>query len=429
MTDVPVTPVGAGSPFSRRMLYGLIAIGVASLLVALGLAVFGDDFGDQPTSGANGYSTSAIGHAALVELLGELDVPVVRSRDASAARAHRGVLVIAEPVVPDDDPDAALKLREMVKAAPRVLVILPRWYGLPDPGKPAWIEDRFGVAAAEIQAVLAALELTDEVSAAAPVTGFDIPAEDLPEPRLADAQSISADELLGDVWVQGPDGPAILLGNTWIDDDTQLWVLADPGPINNTGLREPANAQFAIALLDQLRRGGPVVFDEVVHGFEQPPSLYTALFRFPLVLATLTAVLCAVLLLWAAVGRFGPPHAVPPALPSGKDFLIRHTAALLHGGGHDVHALRRYLATTIQTVRHTLHAPRDLDAVALRTWLERVRQARGGTVPLPELERDVVELAGETGVQRRAQGKRIVELSARIHRWRLEMTHGHRNRT
>lgn len=422
------TPVGNTAPFSRRMLYGVIAVAVASLLAALGLAVFGDELsGSEPTAGANGYSQSAIGHAALVELLEELDVPVVRSRDASAAKAQHGVLVVAEPVVPDDDPAAAKKLRDMVTAAPRVLVVLPRWWGSADPGKPAWIEDRFPVASAEIQAVLAALELDAEVEASVVAT---LTSEgELPAPVLPDVQTITADEVLGEVWAEHDDGPTIVLGRTWIDDDTELWLLADPGAINNVGLREPANARFAIALLDELRQGGPVVFDEVVHGFEHQPSLWRALFRFPLVLATMTALLCAVVLLWAAVGRFGPARAAPPPVPSGKDFLIRHTAALLHGAGHDAHAVRRYLATTIQSVRVALHAPRELQGEALRAWLERVRVARGGTISLLDLERDVEALPRGAHRRSRLFTKHAVELSARIHRWRLEMTHGHRHRT
>jgi hypothetical protein len=300
---------------------------------------------------------------------------------------------------------------------------------MPDLDRPEWIEDRYDVPQSEIQAVLDALEITEPLhDAAATPEGFDGNDDVFPiTPRLPDAQTIEVSddgELVGELYVAGTS--MMLLGSRWIDDDTELWILTDPGVINNVGLRTTDNAQFTIALLDHLRQGGPVVFDEVVHGFEQAPSLSRALLQFPLVLATLTAALCAILLLWAAVGRFGPPRAVPPAVPSGKDFLIRHTAALLHGGGHDVHALRRYLATTIQSVRHSLHAPRDLDQNALRTWLERVRQSRGGTIPLPELEREVADLAGAHG---RGTGKRVVEVSARIHRWRLEMTHGHHNRT
>ena len=216
-----------------------------------------------------------------------------------------------------------------------------------------------------------------------------------------------------------------LIQSVDLDSDTELWVLADPTPLDNAGLRRPGNPRFAVALIDHLRGDGPVIFDETLHGFaEKTPSLWKAMFSFPLILVTLHVAVCTVLLLWAAVGRFGPARAAPPPIPSGKDFLIRNTADLLHVGGHDGDALRRYLTTTIHHVRTALHAPRDLDPAALRAWLERVRASRGGTISIVELENAVWTIGSERD---RATARRTVELAAAIHRWRTEMTHGPRN--
>ncbi len=414
MSTVTTTPPATAGPFRRRTLIGLIAVGVASLVIALVLAVFADDFADDTTAGANGYSRSAIGHRALVEILEALDVPVLVSQSQSAAKAQHGLLIVAEPAIApqadaffdqDEDEDAdqvaaTKRFVAMVRAAPRVLVVLPRWTGERAADEPGWITERRELSTDGAQAVLDALELDLEV-----VPGTT---------QTVDGDALEIDEEL--------DG-AILLGHTSLDDDTELWILSDPGRIDNAGLRDRGNLHFAIELIDELRAGGPVVFDETVHGYTSPPSLWKSLLRFPLVLASLQVLICAGLLLWAAVGRYGPARLAPPPLPSGKAFLIRNTAALLHSGGHDAEALRRYLATTIHGVRQTLHAPRDLEPAALRTWLERVRADRGGTVSLPELERDV----NIVDVERRGQSRRIVELAARIHRWRTEMTHGPRN--
>ena len=163
MSEV-VADARARSPFTRRMLFILIGIGVASLIAALALAVFADDLSEEPTAGANGYSTSAIGHAALAEILEELDVPVIRSRTDSAARAHNGVLVIAEPAIADDDVDAQHKLRAMVEGARRVLLVLPRWWGSRDDERPRWISGRNPLARDEVAAVLAALDLDAELT-------------------------------------------------------------------------------------------------------------------------------------------------------------------------------------------------------------------------------------------------------------------------
>jgi len=129
-----------------------------------------------------------------------------------------------------------------------------------------------------------------------------------------------------------------------------------------------------------------------------------------------------VILVLATSGRFGPPAASGRAIAAGKDFLIRNTAALLRYGGHDAAALQRYLTSNVHHVRLALHAPRDLTAAQMVAWLERIRIARNGTVPLPELDQAVAAAAQDP-----ALAKRIPEIAMRIHRWRQEMTHGSGN--
>jgi hypothetical protein len=403
------------SPFRRRTLFILIGVGAVSLAIALVLAAFSEDFTDKQTVDTNGYSRSAIGYEALIELLREVDVPVLVSKNQSAKRAHDGLLVVIAPELVDDHVEA--DIREMVAGSRRVLVVLPRWYGFPDERQPAWIDERHELSEHDARRVLAALRIEGEITRAE--TALVVP-DGAAAPNLANVQLIVEHDLAAEIDAASHDG--ILLGHTWYDRDTELWVLADPSPLDNAGLRRDGNPRFAVELIDRLRAGGPVVFDETTHGFEETPSLWKKLIEFPLVLVSLQVLVCAALLLWAAVGRWGPPRGVPAPLPSGKDFLIRNTADLLHVGGHDREALRRYLATTVHHVRQTLHAPRDLDPAGIRGWLERVRESRRGTVPLPELERDVDEAA--RAPRGRATSRRIVELAARIHRWRTEMTHG-----
>jgi hypothetical protein len=409
----PAAP--SASPFKRRTLFILIAVGVLSLAVAIFLAVFSEDFSDkEPTVEANGYSTSAIGYEALIELLEEVEIPVIVSKHQSAKKAQHGLLVVFAPELIDEwtEVDVATMIRE----GRRVLVVLPRWWGSSDPYAPRWIEERLELTEEEAARVLDAVRVDGAIergpAAIAPAPGWTLP--DLPDP-----QRVVTDRLTADLRVAGG---GVLLGHLKVDDDTEVWVLADPGPLENAGLRRHPNPRFAVQLIDRLRNGGPVVFDETTHGFAEAPSLWKKLIEFPLVLVSLHVLICVVMLLWAAVGRWGPARAVAPPLPSGKDFLIRNTADLLHVGGHDADALRRYLYTTIQQVRMSLHAPRELDPVALRTWLERVREQRGGKIVLPELERDVEDAARAR--RSGATSRRIVELAARIHRWRTEMTHG-----
>ena len=142
-----------------------------------------------------------------------------------------------------------------------------------------------------------------------------------------------------------------------LGDTKPTALITDPDLLNNHGLDEAGNAAHVVALIERLRAGGPVVFDEVIHGHAREPGLWALLFRYPLVLATMQALLVAFALGLATRGRFGPPAAVPPPIAAGKDFLIAHTATLLRHGGHDAAMLRRYLVSTVTQVRTALHAP------------------------------------------------------------------------
>ena len=114
-------------------------------------------------------------------------------------------------------------------------------------------------------------------------------------------------------------------------------------------------------------------------------------------------------------------EVAPPPLAAGKEYLVRNTAALLRVAGHHSHALERYFAAAVEAVRVELHAPRDLTTPDVPAWLERVRAARGGTIPFPELRDQVAEAV------RTRNARAVLEAADRVHRWRQEMTHGPRH--
>ncbi|MBA3393651.1 MAG: hypothetical protein H0T89_13460 [Deltaproteobacteria bacterium] len=409
------------NPFSRTTLAIIIGVAAVSLGVAVALTVIGDDLsGGQPSAGADSYSVSAIGHRGLVEMLGRLDVPVVKSRSESGGKATRGVLIIAEPTVSDDA--SKERLRALVKSAPRVLVVLPKWYGSAGVGE-TWIDEANRLPTSEVDDVLETIGAGARIDGTAGSGGpavWSAPELDMERFRLVipSRQRVTTGETEDAIAGDGLGEVVIKLAS--VDgDEREVWVLTDPDVLNNHGLRHPDNALFAINLIDHVRDGGPVVLDEVIHGYAQQPSLLRTLFQFPLVLATLQVLICALLAVWAAMVRFGPRRAAPPPLAPGKDFLIQNTAALLHYGGHHADALRRYLAHSIAAVRHALHAP-TLAPGAMTAWLESVRKNRGGTIPLPDLERDT--LTADTP-------QRTVEIADRVYRWRMEMINGSQHRT
>lgn len=412
-------PLAGGSPFSRTTLWVIAGLVVVSLAAMVVLTLAGEDVEQEPSNGADSYSASAIGHRGLVKVLRALDIPVVVSQSESAAKAKGGLLIVAEPVITDDD--SADRLRKLVAGAERVLVILPKWWTTPSSSHKEWASWVDLVPGADVVAVLAAIGHGAAAlhRATEPLASPAEPAlEGLPAPSIAHSPQSLREVDLSDPMIIADDDGGLLLGTTRYGS-AEVTILADPDPINNAGLDDGQNARFAVGLIDQLRHGGPVVFDEVGHGYTLEPSIWKLMFQWPMVLATVQALICILVVVAATAGRFGPPARVPRAIAAGKDFLIRNTAALLRFGGHDGEALFRYLTTTIAAVRAALHAPRDLPPAAMTQWLERIRVARGGTVPLPELEREVSAASVDP-----ALAKKIPEIAMRIHRWRQEMTHG-----
>ncbi len=398
-------------PFSKSALWVVIGVAVVSLATAIVLTVISRDPAEDSTSAtSDAYSVSAIGHKGLVELLGKLDTPVVVTQLGGGMKASEGLLVIAEPrsrSVPD--------LRRKIAGAQRVLVVLPKWYGLRTADSP-WIDSAHLVSVDEVNDVLAALGVTSRIARDRPPARWTTD-EGFHSPTTAVAQYLEVPgdaDFTSDVF----DATHTLLGHSTVDG-IEVWILADPDVINNAGLRHPENAQFAVSLIDRLRGDGPVVIDESIHGqrHAEQPGLLHVLFAFPVVLATLQIMICALLVIWAALVRFGPRRATPAPIAPGKDFLIRNTAGLLGFGGHHVEALRRYLAVNITAVTRALHAPEGLSSTATTAWLERMRGVRAVTISLPGLQADVA--AG-------GSPQRLLELADQIYRWRSEMIHGPR---
>ncbi|MHC4341381.1 MAG: hypothetical protein ACYSX0_14365, partial [Planctomycetota bacterium] len=330
-------------------------------------------------------------------------------------KAGRGaLLVVAEPLVILRHYETEL-LQNMIRQAKRVLIVLPKWVG--EAGEGGWIRRVREHDYAEVDAVLDVLGIGGQVVR----TTWDVSKQWYREevgvdPRIEFPQLVRSVDLEPIVST----GEGTLLGRA----DTRfgtIHLLSDPDVLSNQGLYLEGNAEFTLRMIDMLRReDGAVVFDETVHGFSQPPNFYRSLFEFPLVLATLQALVTAAVLAWAAMSRFGAPARMRPALQAGKAFLIGNIAALLRHGGHSRHALDRYLKSAIAEVRDGLHAPAGLDKEQTRAWLEASANVRGVGVRLERLEAYV-----RHGSDRpRTFDPRTLSVARQIHRWKEEMIHG-----
>lgn len=411
--------------FSRRTIFWLIGVALVSFGCAIGFAIFMDEVSTESGAGSHSFSKSAIGHKGIVELLRERDIPVLVSEHGTAGKSKDSALVVAEPVLFEAEGNRAADLAAMVAGAPRALVVLPKWYGSPDPRNPDRVDSVALLPQDEVQPILDVFPVGGTITRVSDASmtwqSSGLQLDVAPAPDLVGPQLMTSEEIEPVLWTES----GTLLGTVDVDG-AELWVLSDPDLLSNHGLLRGDNATLALAVLEAVRGGrGALVFDETMHGFKSEPSLWRVLFEFPLALATIQALLAALLLLWAATGRFGKPIVAPPVIAPGKEFLIDNTAALLRFGGHAGHALRRYLQTTVQEVARLLHAPTGMDLNATARWLEQVAETRQVPIRLVELEREV----GEAGQARRERERRVVETARRIYRWKQEMTHGSRDGT
>jgi hypothetical protein len=404
-----------GGPFSRRAAAALAAVAAVSLGAAAFLGIFGDELSTPPSYGADGFSRSAIGHGAFVELLRDLGYPVIVSRSRTAEKgAGDAVLALLEPDIEreGEGPRAGL-FSDMYEQAPRLLLVLPKRTGFPDPKRPRWLGMADLLPLEDVQRVLDALEI--DASVLRPAEPLGAWKGDLPAPALDAPQLLRSEELAP---VLSTDA-GMLVGEL-SGEDWQVLVVSDPDLLAAHGLGRGDNAVLALALLDRLGANPrPVVIDETLHGHGIEPSIARELFRFPLLLATVQALAAAGLLAWAALVRFGRPARPPRALAPGLAFLVDHTAGLLLQGGHVGTALAAQLRAAKEAIAHRLRPPGDL-ADSPDAWLARTAAARGRAEALAALEARVRALR-DAG---RGRGEDALHVARAIHAFRREMTDG-----
>lgn len=409
--------------FGRRTLVAVVGTVLLSFTGFVVLVVFGDGFQAPASHGSDGYSVSALGHRVWTRLLAESGVPVTSSRYESARRAGDSLLVVAEPdLTYDDDGSAARLFRGMIERRGPTLVVLPRRWGGSGDRQEGFVRATNERPFADVRLVLSPIDRQlDVVRKPAGAELFDV-RDWGPRPDLqATVQLLSPSTHLEPLITLGPD---VLLGRVIPErggEESVVYVLSDPDLIANHGIVRGANALLVVSIVERLRtREGPVVFDETLHGYDVRPSVWQELFRPPLLYATASAVLAALVLAAAGVGRFGRAHALPPPIAPGKRFLVDHAADLLRHGGHAGHALERYLAASVQDAARALHAPASLDAKGLREWLARGEAARPEAPTLEAVTAAVADAAA------RGNPRLVVETAAAVHSWKEATTHGSR---
>ena len=413
MTAIPATPKppslrGASvGPFPLIMLILVIVIGLGAFLTGTYMETFGDGGGEPRTTGANSFSRSAVGHRAFAAALRELGIPVQISRFQSFEKAGNGsLLLVIEPGL-DAVPDGYLR---RLRALPHALLVLPKWAAWTDHKKPIWVGRMELLPESLPEKVLqdvvsdAALKRSDRTVTQQTQLGGKL--------RIDHPQTIESNDLTPLVET----GDGILLGSIG-----NLWILSDPDLLSNSGIDEADNGVIAISIIDSLLpKGGAVIIDETLHGFEQRPNLMRTLLHPPFVTILISIIVTAVVLAWAGIIRFGAPQPETDGLAAGKLTLVKSAAKLLRFGTSANNLLVSYRRLVLADAMSELHGPSGLDEHAQAAWLDRAAGHRGLAIRIEPLLNEMSAL-GESG---RIDATRAMRFAHELYRWKQEILHG-----
>ena len=407
----------SGPPaFSPVAVLWIILAGVFSFSAYVALSAYAPDLRGGADGGAHALSRSAVGYAGLVRLM-QADGETVRiSRQAPGERDGSGLLVLTPgPGTPAGD----LFDRS---ANGRVLVVAPKWETIAQPDNPSWVYKAGLINTQTVNAMLARRFPGLVLARRGDVEPLRLNEGDTPQVHLntpleagrrlltgpvAQPQVLQASPGLTPILTDAQGGVVLAASR-----DGRVAILSDPDLLNTQGLKDPATARTALAIIHGLSGDTPTVFDVTLNGFTSPPSLLKLALGPPFLGATLCLVAASVLMGLHAASRFGAPQRAGRVMAFGKRALADNAAALIRLARREPAMARRYLELNRQAVARALGAGR-LGAQELDAYLDRLAEKIGLSFRLAALADDV------RAARTRAD---LMRVAHSLHQWRQGMT-------
>lgn len=337
MSEIAIgSRAGAEGAFRPAIMFLIVAVGILAFLAMLVLGAYAPDLRSGHNGGAHALSNSATGYSGLVQLAQATGRNPVIVRNEPMLGTD-GLLVLT-PETGQTDLSKPLSMREHKPT----LVVLPKWWTVPDKGHSGWVRGIGVVPAFMPEAVLAPqykLKIGRELSHGAPLK--TIPDWAPPEMRftapraLQTASGAGFKPIIAD---QAGHGILLQLG------EQPFYVLADPDLLSNKGIADERQAAAALAMLDFLNATGAksVSFDVTLNGLGHSRSPLRLAFDPPFLAATLAIAAALLLAALQALTRFGPARRPERALAFGKAALLDNTAALVRQAGREASLGARY---------------------------------------------------------------------------------------
>ncbi len=409
------TPIQNDVPFTRTATLALIGIGASAFFGALIILVFADLFDPDAQVGANSYSKSAIGHAAAIELLDELDIDVMVSRrNPVDTEIATETVVLAEPSLTHLGDEFV----EVVAEAPTLFLILPKRYGQRSALQPRWIEQQGLVGTTLPLGVLQKFSENSRLDR--PEGEQEWQSHAFPDlvPELADPQLFSANNVIP--LIEGDDG--ILLGRIERPQGP-LYILSDPDLISNHGLADGDNAAIFALLMEYISLAGSLHWDETSHGFKISDSVWRTAFEPPLLSITIATCFASVILLLVTTYRFGAPLPAPEVRARGKSALVGALADLLSMQRHHNELMRRYLNYGLRDTIVRMNVPSRMTEAQSIDWIIDVGLSRGISRGIAETPMHIYDATKNNQLDNAT----LTRLIQKFYQWKMELLDGSKN--
>lgn len=189
-------------------------------------------------------------------------------------------------------------------------------------------------------------------------------------------------------------------------------LVFEPDLLNNYGMAQQTNAVLGERLVQAALAGKAktVNFDLTLDGYGRSQNLLELAFKPPFLAATLCLLLAAMVALWRAFNRFGPPLLTGRSIAFGKHALVSNAAGLLRRARRLHLVGAPYADAARERLVKALALPARLDPAQAEKAIDRALAARDpSATPFSAAAAQLREAKGPRNLLRAAQALHSLE--------------------
>lgn len=397
----------------------IVALTLAGIVCLAGIALISSSEPELDSGNdgkAHALSNASIGYSGLARIIGDSGQATMMSRRKLDNSQERSILVLAPTLT-----TRPIQIEDVRLYGPMV-ILLPKWFILPDPKTRGWSRLVRKFPAEQVLALLPKNwreGATTEIDDAKQTQQVKLRYKSFLKNEVVDLGITgpirSLRTISGTKWisiVSGPNGGSVIAKVR----TQNVYVVADPDIFNNAGMANFDNAKLAAHFFSDIAENNkPIIFDLTLNGFQRRPNLGRLALQPPVLGATLCLLLAAIMIALQAAVRFLPPNPIRRALPLGKRTLVDNSVGLIRMGRREHRMAVPYANLIQRQVIKAITAPANRDSIVLNKSLNKASE-------LFKSNSRFSSLMGQAGAA--ASPDDLVRISKNLYCWKQEMTRG-----